>query len=124
LLTGHSLAKITRINVHYIVPVVLSFCFVGAYALRENIWDVLMALVFGFLGYGMVRFDYSKICFVIGFILGVYVERSFHQSLMMSYGSFRIFLERPITLFLLVLFLFVFIFPFVKKKLAVRNNNS
>jgi putative tricarboxylic transport membrane protein len=124
LLTAHSLAKITRINVHYIVPVVLSFCFVGAYALRENIWDVLVALVFGFLGYGMVRFDYSKICFVIGFILGVYVERSFHQSLMMSYGSFRIFLERPITLFLLVLFLFVFIFPFVKKKIAVRNNSS
>jgi putative tricarboxylic transport membrane protein len=124
LLTAHSLARITRINVHYIVPVVLSFCFVGAYALRENIWDVLVALVFGFLGYGMLRFDYSKICFVIGFILGAYVERSFHQSLMMSYGSFRIFLERPITLFLLVLFLFVFIFPFVKKKIAVRNNSS
>ena len=124
LLAAHSLAKITRINVHYIVPVVLSFCLVGGYALRENIWDVFMTLVFGFLGYGMVRYGYSKICFIIGFILGGYVERSFHQSLMISYGSFGIFVERPITLFLLVLFLSVFIFSFVKKKIAVRNNNS
>jgi putative tricarboxylic transport membrane protein len=124
LLTAHSLARITRINVHYIVPVVLSFCFVGGYAFRENIWDVFVTLVFGFLGYGMVRYGYSKICFIIGFILGVYVERSFHQSLMMSYGSYRIFLERPAAIFLFVLFLSVFIFPFVKKRLVTRNHNS
>jgi putative tricarboxylic transport membrane protein len=124
LLTAQSLAKITRINVYYIVPVVLSFCFVGAYSLRENIWDVPVTIVFGFLGYGMVRYGYSKICFVIGFILGGYVERSFHQSLMMSYGSFKIFFERPIALFLLVLFLSVFIFPFVKYQFNVRKMSS
>jgi putative tricarboxylic transport membrane protein len=124
LLTAHSLSKITKINVYYIIPVVLSLCFVGAYAIRENIWDVLVTLVFGILGYGMVRFGYSKICFVIGFILGVHVERSFHQSLMMSYGSFRIFVERPIALCLCVFLLSAFLFPFVKKKIVIRENNS
>lgn len=124
LLTARPLARITRIDVYYIVPVVLTFCFVGAYALRENIWDVLVTLVFGFFGFGMVRLGYSKICFVIGFILGAYVERSFHQSMMMSYGSLKIFLKRPLSLSLLALFLSVFLFPFVKKKIAIRNDNS
>lgn len=124
LMTAHSLAKITLINVHYIVPVVLTFCFVGAYAFRENIWDVLVTLMFGFLGYAMVRYRYSKICFVIGFILGAHIERSLHQALMMSYGNLKIFIERPISLFLTVLFLSVFIFPFIKKKIYMRNHLS
>jgi putative tricarboxylic transport membrane protein len=122
-LTAHTLAKITTINIHSIVPVVLSFCFLGAYVMRENIWDVFMTLVFGFLGYGMARNGYSKICFVIGFILGGYAERSYHQSLMMSYGNLRIFLERPLTLVLLVLFLAVFIVPFVRKHIVFRKKS-
>jgi putative tricarboxylic transport membrane protein len=124
LLTAHFLAGITKIKIHYIVPIVLTFCFVGSYAMRESIWDVLVTLVFGFFGYGMVRHGYSKICLAIGFILGAYVERSFHQSLMMSYGSYRIFLERPITLILIILFVIMLIFPFIKKKIALRNNLS
>ena len=123
LLTARTLAKITQINVHYIVPVVLSFCFVGSYALRENIWDVFVTLAFGFLGYGMVRYGYSKICLAIGFILGVFVEKSFHQSLMMSYGSYTIFISRPICLFLIILLLFLLIFPFLKKK-TIRWENE
>jgi putative tricarboxylic transport membrane protein len=124
LLTAHSLAKITKINVHYIVPVVLSFCCLGAYAFRENIWDVFVTLLFGFLGFGMVRHGYSKICFVIGFILGRHVERSYHQSLMISHGNLSFFVDRPLTLFLLVLFLAVFIVPFVRKQIVVRKKSS
>ncbi|MBM3284969.1 MAG: tripartite tricarboxylate transporter permease, partial [Candidatus Aminicenantes bacterium] len=55
LLTARFLAKVTRVNVNYLVPVVLSLCFIGSYSLRENIWDVLVTLGFGLLGYGMVR---------------------------------------------------------------------
>lgn len=124
LLTARTLAKITQINVHYIVPVVLSFCFVGSYALRENIWDVIWTLAFGFLGYGMVRNGYSKICLAIGFILGVLVERSFHQSLMMSYGSYSIFFSRPISLFLIILLLVLLLFPFLKKKTVNQETDS
>jgi putative tricarboxylic transport membrane protein len=121
LLAAHFLAKITRINVTYLVPVVLSLCFVGPYSLRENIWDVLVTLSFGLLGYGMVRYDYSKICLAIGFILGPLIERSFHQSLMMSYGTLGIFLKRPISLVLLLIILAALIFPLVKKKIAREN---
>jgi len=124
LLTADILAKITRINVKYIVPIVLAFCFVGAYAMRENIWDVLVTLIFGIFGYGMIRHGFSQVCLVIGFVLGVLAEKSFHQSIMMSYGSYKIFFLRPISLFLILLLIFLILFPLVKKKLTSGSENA
>lgn len=115
LLSAHPLALITRINVFYIVPVVLSFCFVGSYAVRENVWDVLVTLVFGILGFALFRYGYSKICLIIGFILGGLIERSFHQALMMSFGSYAIFLKRPLSLALLSLLLIAMVYPLVRR---------
>lgn len=121
LLTANGLAKITRINVKYLVPIVMAFCFVGAYAMRENIWDVLVTLVFGLLGYGMIRHGFSQVCLVIGFVLGGLAEKSFHQSIMMAYGSYKIFFYRPISFFLILLLVFLITFPFIKKKLSSRE---
>ena len=115
------LAKITFIEVRYIIPVVLTFCFVGSYCMRENIWDVLVTLIFGIFGYGMLRNGFSQVCLVIGVVLGVLAEKSFHQSLMMDYGSYKIFFTRPITLSLLiVLFLLIFL-PFCKWKVITKG---
>lgn len=122
LISAHHLALITRINVRTIAPIVLCFCFVGAYIIRENIWDVGVTLVFGLLGFAMDRNGYSKICLVIGFILGSLIEKSFHQALMISYGSYGVFIKRPLSLALLLLFLTLILFPFVKKKIKLRKS--
>lgn len=103
LLSGNLLAMTTRINVQYIIPVVLALCFVGSYALRENIWDVVLAFIFGIFGYGLRRYEFSSICVVIGFILGIMAERSFHQSLMVSLGSYSVFWSSTTSLVLIFL---------------------
>ena len=107
------LAKLTHINVYYIVPIVAVLCFVGAYVLRESIYDVILALVSGVFGYFMMKFGFPNICLVIGFILGVLAEKAFHQSLMMSFGSYTVFFTRTITLVILGLIIFVLILPFI-----------
>jgi putative tricarboxylic transport membrane protein len=117
LLSAHYLAWITRINVYYIVPVVLSFCFVGSYVVRENVWDVLVTLLFGVLGFAVSRYGYSKICLIIGFILGGMIERSFHQALMMSYGSFTIFFKRPLSMVLFCSLLILIVYPLVQRRI-------
>lgn len=123
LMTARHLAKITLIDVKYIVPVVIVLCFVGSYALRGNIWDVLLALLAGVFGYGLRTFGFSTICFVIGFILGVLGERSFHQSLLMSYGSYKIFVSRTPSLILIALLGLVLLFPFVRM-ISTRKGGS
>jgi putative tricarboxylic transport membrane protein len=97
------LVMVTRTDVHYLAPVVISIALIGAYALQSSFGDVVAAMIFGVIGYFMVRFDYPRITLVIALVLGGIVERSYHQSLMMSGGSHGIFFTRPVTGVLLTL---------------------
>jgi len=120
LLTAKYLARITTINISYIIPIVLILCFAGTYAYRENPWDVVLALLAGILGFVLKRNRFPIICFVIGYVLGVLAEKAFHQSLMISHGSYAIFFTSPITLVLIALILLVLVFPF----LQLRRNRD
>jgi len=122
LLMSRHLAKLTHVNIYYIVPIVAVLCFVGAYVLRENIYDVILALVAGIFGFFMMKFGFPNICLVIGFILGELAEKAFHQSLMMSYGSYSVFFTRGITLTILGLIVLVLIMPFITGSAKRRHN--
>ena len=103
LVLARYLVLITRTDVRYLVPVVISVGLIGAYALQSSLGDVIAAMVFGVIGYFMVRFDYPRITLVIALVLGGIAERSYHQSLMMSDGSHGIFFTRPVADTLLAL---------------------
>lgn len=97
------LVLVTRTDVHYLAPIVISVALIGAYALQSSLGDVVAAMIFGVIGYFMVRFDYPRITLVIALVLGGIAERSYHQSLMMSDGSHGIFFTRPVADVLLAL---------------------
>ena len=84
---------------------------IGAYALQSSLGDVVAAMVFGVIGYFMVRFDYPRITMVIALVLGGIAERSYHQSLMMSDGSLGIFFTRPVADVLLALIIISLTLP-------------
>jgi len=124
LLVSNYLGKLTLINVAYIIPVVAVLCFAGAFAIRGNIWDVVLALVSGVFGYGMTRFGFPNVCLVIGFILGFLAEQSFSQSLMISEGNYAIFFSSPISIVLFSLIILVLLLPFIRGGLARRGGNK
>jgi len=70
----------------------------------------------------MMKFGFPNICLVIGFILGDLAEKAFHQSLMMSYGSYAVFFTRTITLIIMGLIILVLIIPFLTG--SSRRKNS
>ena len=104
------LAKLTSVNMTYIIPGLTAVAFAAAYTLRTNIWDVFIVVFGGVLGYVFRRTDFPVISFVIGFILGYPFERSFNQSLLISGGSYSIFFTRPISLGLFVATVMVLLF--------------
>ena len=116
LFTANYLAKVTLVDVRYVTPVVLVLCFVGSYVMRGSILDVMLALVGGIFGYGLIRFGFSPICLVIGYILGDLAETAFHQSLMISRGSYMIFFSRTISVVLFLCLVVVLVFPFVRAR--------
>lgn len=80
-------------------PFILAICFVGAYSLRNNMFDVWVCIIFGILGYIMRKWDWPTPPLILGFILGDISEKYLRSSLQMSSGSITIFFIRPISLF-------------------------
>jgi putative tricarboxylic transport membrane protein len=115
------MAKLTTIDVKYLVPVVLALSLLGAYADRENLWDVALAIACGIFAYGLTRFGFPIVTLVIGFVMGRLVERAFAQSLQMSLDPF-IFFKRPISLLLFTLLVLVFVMPLVRRFMAARRS--
>lgn len=80
---------------------------VGAFGVRNNIFDVYVCLAFGVLGWGMKRIGFPTAPLVLGVILGPLAERYFLTSLANAHQDYSVFFTRPISatiLFLALLF--------------------
>ncbi len=94
-------AKITLIPYRYLGPSVLTVVIVGAYSLRNNIFDIWATLAFGILGYLMRKRDWPAAPLILGMIFGEILEKNLRAALQMSGGSPLILIERPICIVLL-----------------------
>ncbi len=108
--------QVLRVPQRILLPLILFFCIVGAYAANNSFFDVVVMMFFGVLGYLMRRFDYEPAPMVLAFVLGPMFENSMRQSLKLSGGNFAIFFSRPVSLTLLVLAALVLLSYFVFKK--------
>jgi putative tricarboxylic transport membrane protein len=102
LLVTRPLAMVTLIDVHILAPAVIAVSLVGVYALDNRLGDVVVAVVFGVLGYVMMKFRFPRITLVIALVLGELAEKGYHQSLNMAGGDWTIFFTRWLSLALFV----------------------
>lgn len=124
LVIARPLALITLVDVHILVPIVVSVALVGVYALHSSIGDVIEATIFGVVGFLMVRFDYPRITLVIALVLGGLAERSYQQAIMIGDGSPAIFLHRPISLALFFIVVVILIAPTLRLLLSSRQKRE
>jgi putative tricarboxylic transport membrane protein len=95
-------ASIARVPFRILGPIVVVLCVVGAYTVNGSIIEVGIMLACGVLGFFMKRFGFSPAALVIALVLGPMAEESLRQSLIISDGSFAIFVQRSTSLALLV----------------------
>lgn len=110
--------KVTVIPTWILYPIVLGLCLVGSYAVSNSLYPVVIAIIFGILGYVLPKLEFPTIPILIGLILGPLAESSLRQSLMISDGSISIFFTRPISLAFIIFTVFTLSLPFIKKKLS------
>jgi 2-dehydropantoate 2-reductase len=84
-------AAILRIPFPVIAPVIIVICAIGAYTVHSSIFDVIMMLVFGVLGYLFKKLRYPMAPLVLALVLGDMAESSFRQSMLLSQGDVSIF---------------------------------
>jgi len=118
------LALITLIDVNWLVPAILAVSTVGAFALRGNLYDAAVTVIFGFLGYAMLRFDYPRLPLVIALFLGSVVETNFRQTMMIAQGDWTLFFSRGLSLALFVLIVLSVAIPLARSLLRQRRRAS
>lgn len=90
---------------------ILIFATVGAYGMRQSTFDLFLLYGIGLLGVLMRRFDFPTAPVVVGMILGPLAEAQMRNAVSIGEGSFWIFLQRPMSLTLVVIVLLVLIVP-------------
>jgi putative tricarboxylic transport membrane protein len=93
---------LTRIPYGILGPAILLLSFIGAYSVRNSMFDVAVSLVFGAAGYFLRKHQWPLAPLLLAFILGPLLEKYLIQSLSMSGGSPLILVQRGISLALLV----------------------
>ncbi|KQL45997.1 transporter [Brevibacillus choshinensis] len=94
--------KLTRVPYGIMAPIILMFCTIGAYSVRNSMFDVLIAFLFGGLGFLFHKYKWPVVPLVLCFILGPLLEESFIQTMAMGAGDLSIVWNRPISLVLLI----------------------
>ena len=100
---------------------ILIFATVGAYGMRQSTFDLFLLYGIGLLGVLMRRFDFPTAPVVVGMILGPLAEAQMRNAVSIGEGSFWIFLQRPMSLTLVVIVLLVLIVPRALQYWAARR---
>ncbi len=105
-------ARIMRIPRAYVLPLVVVFCVIGAFAVNNRTFDVWLMLAFGAAGFLLEVAKVPLAPFIIGLILAPVAEAELRSGLMASGGSFMPLVERPVALALLLAAAALFAWPF------------
>ncbi len=86
-------AKVVSIPQEILTPIIVIFCFAGAYSVNENYFDVGVALVFGVLAWVLRKLDLPPVPILLGLVLGSMTETNFRRALLISNGNPSIFFQ-------------------------------
>ena len=106
-------AAILRIPFSVIAPIIIVICAIGAYTVHSSMFDVVLMLVFGVVGYLFKKLKYPLAPMVLALVLGDMAEASFRQSMLLSEGSLGIFWANPLVGSLTSLALLMLVWPLI-----------
>ncbi|MQA83939.1 MAG: tripartite tricarboxylate transporter permease [Streptosporangiales bacterium] len=106
-------ASIAKVPLRLLAPAIVVVCALGAFTVHGSIIEVGIMLACGVLGFYLKRFGMSPAALVIALVLGPLAEKSLRQTLIISHGSFDIFLQRGASQVLLCFVAVLLVLPVV-----------
>lgn len=113
--------KLLKIPKPQLYAGILIFATVGAYGMRQSSFDLVLLYAIGVIGVLMRRFDFPTAPVVVGMILGPLAEAQLRNAMSIGEGSAVIFLQRPMSVALIVVVLAVLVLPRLAKRLSARK---
>lgn len=106
----------------YLYPSVFAIILYGVFSINYSMFDILVVLAFGALGYVMRLANYPTVPLVLGLILGPILEVNIRRMLIASRGEWTAFLESPISLTIYALTFLMFFLPALLRWLKARRS--
>ncbi len=116
-------AKVVSIPQEILTPIIVIFCFAGAYSVNENFFDVGVALIFGMLAWILRKLELPPVPILLGLVLGSMTETNFRRALLISNGSPKIFFSSVYCIIFLVLILLA-VGAIVRGKMKERSTQK
>lgn len=117
--------RLLAVPYRLLYPIVLMCCCIGTYSVNNSAGDVLLATLFGAIGYIFVELGCPPAPLILGFILEPILEENFRRALLLANGDLMVFIDRPVSLAFLVASVFlllVFCVPSLWRRLALRGS--
>jgi TctA family transporter len=119
-----SAKQVLRVPRNVLMPLILMFCIVGAFAMNNSLYGVSIMLIFGIVGFFLEENGFPVAPVILGMILGPMLEQNFITSLIKSDGSMLAFFQRPIAAGLGIVTLLVWLTPIAVAFLRYRRRVS
>ena len=113
--------KLLKIPKPYLYAGILIFATVGVYGMRQSAFDLFLLYGIGVLGVVMRRFDFPTAPVVVGMILGPLAEAQLRNAMSIGEGSAMVFIQRPVSLILIVVVVAVLVLPRLAKRWVARK---
>jgi putative tricarboxylic transport membrane protein len=100
-------------------PAILVLSCIGIYSLNNSVFDVGLAVLFGFLGYVFIKLECEPAPLLLGFVLGPMLEENLRKAMTISRGDPSVFFTRPLSLTMLALaalLMLLVVLPAVRRK--------
>jgi putative tricarboxylic transport membrane protein len=116
--------KILRVRPAILAPITVLITLVGVYTVNNDVFDIVLVIAFGVIGYLMKKLGFDPGPMVLAFVLGSLLEDSLRRSLLIFDGNPSGFFTRPISGTLLALFLLVAFVPMIRTALSRRRTDA
>lgn len=108
-------SKIIETPKKYLLPIIIAISIFGVYAVQYTVFDLMLLLFFGVVGYFFAKNDYPLAPLVLGLVLGPMIENNMRRALTGSNGDFIVFLQSPISLVFLIFAVLWVVIPMILK---------
>ena len=111
-------AKVSKVPNNYLVPIVIGISTISIFAIQNSINDVYIMLLFGIIGYFMLKFGFSTAALVLGMVLSNTLEANYRRAVILAKGDMvGYFFSRPIAVIFAILLIIVLVAPPIVTKL-------
>jgi putative tricarboxylic transport membrane protein len=124
ILLAAPMTSILAVRREILIPLIIVVSVIGAFAVRNSMVDVMIAVAFGFLGLALKFGGFPMIPVILGLILGPMAEGSFVRSLMLGRYDVSIFWASPLSKTFIAAIVALMLFNAVQTYMGKKNRNS